>query len=379
MNGEVTDQERKVILHYLKNSDFVGCPAQIESTLGRSITRAWAKKVCERLVSRGILGKTKRRPKRHRTTTDHYFLRKNDRRAFLEAAKIFLSDPDPTLSRALIESVFCQNHLDYDLVEEILNARGILMRMEFSRPLSPEERRVVDSVPDGELGTERANEAAMVEWNTMFEIIFPVLRQNVPIETKVEQVKSINPGVFRSMFATGVFGQSFLEVVRQHYDNTQKSNLVLPIRTLVQVSPSALNEFLFGDWRPSSIDESFFYCSANGTVMIDHVLVSLLFKAVGDVAATRSVPSKSSVEAAFFRGPYLPKGDERQALIEFRLRKAQGEAPRRMICFDARFNTVQLTSRVSHEGESQQLEIMLPNPSGCSFETWTKDVPQDVI
>lgn len=371
---ETTDQERRVLLHYLKNPSFVGCPAEIESALEEAITRAWAKTVCERLADRGILQRIKRKPRRHRNTTDHYFLKKNDRRAFLEVARILLSSQDPTHPMMFIESTFCQNHLNDDLVEDILSVRDAAMDLEFSRPLTPEEQKVVDSVPKGEVGTDRADEATTIGWNALFSMVFPVLRHNVSIETKMEQVKNLNLSVFEMMFATGVFGRSFLEVVREHYETIQRDNLVLPIRTLIQVSPAALKEFLFGDWRPVSIEERLTCCSVQGTGLVDHVLVSLLFRAIADVSATLSVPSEGPVVVASIRGPHLP--GEREALIEFLLRSSPEDTSFRIVSFDAHFNTGLKSITLRCDGNPDR-EIAFPNPSSFFVETWITERPKD--
>jgi len=129
--------------------------------------------------------------------------------------------------------------------------------------------------------------------------------------------------------------------IREHYTRHELQKCVLPILTLIRVSPNALREFLFGDWEPFGIDQEDpcdFY--NEGTECLQYFLFRLLFIAINDLALHRTVDLDNRVKWADFRPHYVfisagPQGKSEcpPSLLEILL--VDGHR----LSYDASFNT----------------------------------------
>lgn len=90
--------------------------------------------------------------------------------------------------------------------------------------------------------------------------------------------------------------QTYYSGIENHYEIFQYEKMVLPILALIQASPSALTEFLCGNW--DSFDLRFDYSEK----CTDYKLISkLLWIAINDFLVTHQIPANGMVERVYSR------------------------------------------------------------------------------
>ena len=90
--------------------------------------------------------------------------------------------------------------------------------------------------------------------------------------------------------------------IQWHYEQHQRYHLILPILGLIQLSPLALHEFLFGGWELGGEDRF----DDSGLSCMEEVLSRLLYKALGDLVLGRDIPERCIVYDYFIRPREYP-------------------------------------------------------------------------
>lgn len=120
----------------------------------------------------------------------------------------------------------------------------------------------------------------------------PVFKDNIPTNQKMIIIKELNP-VLEDRYP--LLQNNYSGIVN-HYEHFQYERLLLPILALIQTSPSALIEFLCGDWK------SFEYRFAiDGKCADDGVISKLLWLAINDFLITPQIPTNGVVEKIYSR------------------------------------------------------------------------------
>lgn len=90
--------------------------------------------------------------------------------------------------------------------------------------------------------------------------------------------------------------QTYYSGIEKHYENFQYEKMLLPILAIIQASPSALAEFLYGDW--DSFDLYFDW----NEKCTDYKLISkLLWIAINDFLIAPQIPANGVVEKVYSR------------------------------------------------------------------------------
>ena len=121
----------------------------------------------------------------------------------------------------------------------------------------------------------------------------PVFKDNIPTNQKMIIIKELNP-LLENRYP---LLQNYYSGIVSHYDQFQYEKLLLPILALIQASPSALIEFLCGDWES-------FECrfDINGKYMDGGLASKLLWLAINDFLSTSQIPANGIVEKVYSRG-----------------------------------------------------------------------------
>ena len=136
-------------------------------------------------------------------------------------------------------------------------------------------------------------------------------------------------------------------ITSQYYEKVEERKIILPILSLILISPTALGYFL-SDWKPY-IPE--YGSSSRGIMQIEHMMFRLVWNAINDIAVTRNIPDNDFVANAYVSS---------KSLLEIILRSGDS------IRYDARFDTDRL-----YCGDSGGIYEIETNPENCEINiTW---------
>lgn len=306
----ITDKERVVLHQFIKVKGYQAHAAQIERDTAKQrakVSRRWVGKICRDFEKRGILDYDMRRPPRTKDNTEHYKL-KNDITAFLEISRMLLLSGNA--SDRWVFMNYMQDKIDPSLVKEVLCLNGVMMQ------------RVVENTP----------------------LDLPIFPDEISRDEQIKKIKQMNYQY------TDVDSLKF-NWLDEHYEFWEIEKLILPILALIQISSSAITEFLFGEWEPD-----FENCSidSQGTKMIEHLIFRLMFIAIVDIAIYRNVPESSIVKDVIVRQGNFLKMEE-DALLCLRLKDD------RSLYYDGGFDTDHM--------HYDTYEV-LTNPDNCRIKTW---------
>jgi hypothetical protein len=202
-------------------------------------------------------------------------------------------------------------------------------------------------------------------WNTLslsdrVALCFPVARPGESVEMFKKDVQyfvsedPLHPDIFE-------------ELVKRHYDFLENRILIRPILALLQISPSALLEFL-GDWEPHKTDHM--SCPCRGYEMVEHVLFRLVFATLGDLAITRTVPQGVDVTFAEVRPEHSRAQRHEPALLQLSWKYEE------IIGFEAGFDTEHLYTAGGEDGFSDgDVFEVTRNPENCWVRIWFDRYP----
>lgn len=310
LQKQMTDKERVVLHQFVEVKGYQAYPAQVERDTAKrrkKVSRRWAGKICKEFEKRGILGYDMIRPRRKKNETEHYKL-KNDTNAFLEISRMLLLSGDA--SDRWVFMNYMQDKINPSLVKEVLCLNGVMMQ------------RVVEDEP----------------------LDLPIFPDEISRDEQIKKIKQVN-------YQYADVDRLKFDWLDEHYEFWENEKLILPILALIQISSSAMTEFLFGDWEP---DFENTLIDSQGTKMIEHLLFRLMFLAIGDLAIYRNVPESSIVKDAVVRQGNFLKMEE-DALLCLRLKDSSS------LYYDGGFDTDHMYY------DTYEVQT---NPENCRIKTW---------
>jgi hypothetical protein len=300
---DLTSKERELLGLYVEGyacePRYLAYPAQIEKDTHHQITRAWAGKICRDFENRHVFRTKSVRPPRQKHNTESYFL-SDSKEAFLEVARLFLGTGSANDAFFFLQSPYCQSILTEKFVKIHLYEKGVTMtRTLHLSDWKGEERDIIMKKYTSQLenlSLTRYREM-MHKQNKKLRIpalalVLPVFPDAMTIEMMASHLLNINEHEFIEYDLKENW--SGLE---WHYEQHERYHLILPILSLIQLSPAALGEFLFGDWLTEG-EEVF---DDAGLGKIEGTLFRLLFKGLGDLSQGMEIPESSIVYDYFIR------------------------------------------------------------------------------
>jgi len=316
----LTKKEWDVLLYFIKNEGyapirlsadgginaggssyvpFISYPARIEHDLG-DVSRGWAAKICRGFESRGIVDKVMVRPPRQKHETEHYYL-KRDLPALRAIVQLVLEHARPEDRHSLFSYRYFRGMLDESLVRKVLREKNVEMwrtiGLDYWDTKDAGRLYAIYSKSPDFYGYVRSSLYEVPDDSPQFDEIslrLPVFSDEVPVAVRAGAFERLN----RSRLGAYPFIRFDSSGIADHYSRREREKLILPILALIQISPNAMAEFLMADWAPSGTAPLF---SPEGTGMMEYILFRLLFMAINDLAAVRSIEGDGVARMAWIR------------------------------------------------------------------------------
>ncbi|MFA4850883.1 MAG: hypothetical protein WC626_14260 [Methanoregula sp.] len=326
------------------------------------ISKTWAMRICKDLESLGILGVDNFVAARQNHETEHYYLR-DGTEPFIAVMKIFTEQvTDSHHVSGLYSMEYIQNHINEDLVCEILSRKGAEMRRmlplwdwiphesekmypffvpqksNIQKRESPAENSSIIPVESyaeyfrrmiQELDLKKRVSSRGRSYSVCLRL--PVMSPGLTSGEKTDLLKSFNKKTFEGSPCL----ETYRSAIEEHYQRYQRDRWIIPLLALIRASPKALKEFLFGEWKPYGIEGECLCYSEGGSYCMNYPMFTFLFTTINDISRSRLVPSERRIPYVRFRPDIrIPeKNISRPAL--FMIDTNSGFS----VCFDASFDT----------------------------------------
>lgn len=320
----------------------------------RSISKDWARVICENLSELGILDHDDIRAPRQRSPTPHYYL-KPGVEPFLKVMEFLLDPPEQWMVWSTLSNGYVQQHLNAELVRYVLAARGAEMWRSIpvwewgaaeapkvfehyyqhkNQGREPAPCSFEEYIREMWRSHERGKSFSLFSFPPTIPLRFPVIPEHLSEDERVKTVVDLNSDYLEDYS----WLLSYRSGIDEHYTRYEYEKWILPILALIRASPEALKEFLFGDWKPYGLEPSESYCfTADGTGCMQYPLFQLLFTAIRDLAMTRNVEYDRLVQFVRFRPDFRRYSyrmrEGHSALMEIDL------ANRMTVSYDGSFDT----------------------------------------
>lgn len=298
-----------------------GCmtyPADLEKLSRKSISRAGAKLVCDHLTKSGLLEMKKKPSPNHSRSTPHYMIRTDRRSLFRlvqEYSQTLMGDDPCSWQRGaeftLMGSKFVRTLVTPDFVRDVLASKKICI----TQPEQQDTKKIPSFV------------------------VYPVRPPHRDVSEMIPEARMYS--------ADSASHKPDESITRQYYEKVEERKIILPILSLILISPTALGYFLSG-WKPYDPE----YGSASRDIIqIEHMVFRLVWNAINDIAVTRNIPANDFVMDAYVSS---------ESLLEIGLRSGDS------IRYDARFDTNRL-----YYGDGGGIYEIETNPENCEITiTW---------
>lgn len=380
---KLTEKELKVLDYFIDNESrvilerkpieehFNTYPGKIETELGNEISRVYAKEVLERYNLIGVLSKSGTDSSKKQSEKSYYFLN-NDLMAFKKIVRLVLENLDMKSAVKRLGCAYFQSKIDEKLVKKVLFERGVVLSRkldisnweeleatklfkEIPRTIHISMEESVDNLPDSDIISFDAYMQRKLERLDSKEKIiskfYPFeLWVNLPVldtsggrtvEGYVGKLEELNKKLLESCPDL----KKCLSGIEEHYNKWQEENLIKPVLILIKTSPSALGEFLYGNWtlRANELCEDYL------TGPFEGIMEKLLFLTISDLALTGSYPKNNLINDAEIR-PIIKKitGEDKDVLLS-----CTYDGRSKIIYFDTRFLIVS-------DIENKESEMRLP-------------------
>ena len=332
-------------------SHFKTYPGKIENDLEGKISRVHAKVICEKFIDLGILSESGVDTSKKKGDKIYYSI-SSDLDSFKKIVKLILEKLDIKSAVKRFGCEFFQSRIDNKLVKKVLIKKGdvLIRKIDISNWEDSEANKLFEDrlkIPIQIDFNRNENSSKSIEeyLNEMPDsdiISFDIYMQrklerldskekitnqfypyeldlNLPIldfydgRSKVEYIVDIEASN-KELFENFPSLRHCFSAISEHYNKWQENNLILPILILIKTSPSALGEFLNGDWTPreKTLCEDILIGPYEG------ILERLLFLTIGDLSTSRTYPENKFINLVRVR-PQVKKlnGDEDEELLEF--------------------------------------------------------------
>lgn len=284
----------------------------------KSITKDWARVICENLSELGILDHDDIRAPRQRSPTPHYYL-KPGVEPFLKVMEFLLDPPEQWMVWSTLSNGYVQQHLNAELVRYVLAARGAEMWRSIpvwewgaaeapkvfeyyyqhkNQGREPAPCSFEEYVREMWRSHERGKPFSLFSFPPTIPLRLPVFPEHLSDNERMNAIAERNRGWLKDYPQI----ESLRSAIGEHYALYEHEKWVLPILALIRASPEALKEFLFGDWGPYGLEPNSSYrFTADGTGCMQYSLFRLLFTAIRDLAMTRNIEYDRLVQFVRFR------------------------------------------------------------------------------
>ena len=127
-NEIMTEKERDILFQYIWHENYLANPSKIETDTKKSVTRAWANKICRQFYEYDIFNCEMIKPRRYKYETEHYSLRK-DKEAFSKIFQLFLTSNHYKFdSINFLQSPYANSVINKSFVRKILSEKGVEIR-----------------------------------------------------------------------------------------------------------------------------------------------------------------------------------------------------------------------------------------------------------
>lgn len=357
---KLTKKEEIIFHQFLQIENYSAYPARIEKDLGKEyeycnvifindrgeeevrnekrikgnrISRATVSKICQKFEKMGILKHSMDKAPRQRFKTEYYYLDQSGE-GFLKIVNVLLNS-----NRYLHHNLFCpilSGRINERLVIDVLRKKEVCLNRMFA--LDEFENREYDG--------------KIIYLPKHTHLRFPVM---APDELDSDGLEIIKNDYYNR---DTEFNDEIIAAIKEHYSKFQREKLILPILSLILSSYEALNEFLFGDWKPSR-SEDYISFNFDGTREIKHVIYRLIIRAINEIAQTRQVADERSIRLAKF-GIDSWRIKEKPSIFNI----VWGDGTE--VHFNVGFDT-EVINIGDEEGNFVEINR---NPDVCQVETW---------
>ena len=333
---------------------FITYPSKIESDLG-NITRPTAGKACNKFLEMGLFNSKKKRPNFKGGETDHYYL-KSDLQIIRKLVQLIMEMDDSYEIIQIIGNHYFMYNINESLVKEVLYEKQVQIsrRLSFFEWNIKEAKMIFDdyvklfnketndskitfdkevrrTINDFE---EEHNDCEKIELKRFYNFYknffknsdddFDVVKHYVTDKFRDSNNLLLSDNITTAMnrlsfsidllvFNKNISNEHILEIKKlnadlfekipnlqnchsgfeNHYKQFQYKNLILPLLSIIQASPKALNEFINGNWDSFNVNFDF-----NNNMECEFIS-KLSLIAIKDILNTFQVPKNSIVESAY--------------------------------------------------------------------------------
>ena len=324
----------------LKNPGYVTYPAELEKLSKKEITRAGARIVCDKLVSKGILQVKKKRSSTWSKTTPHYSIGQDVKSLQSTVTKYFQylakNDPFSWQKEAIWfnHSQFIKSLINSNFVRDVLATKNVVILKIINQDKN-RKRQGLKKVKDS-ISISLPIRPSNYKTSQMFSIVKPF--QEDIISKQQEKIEKI---------------------IKEYYDNIEEKEIIRPILALIRTSPTALEYFL-SDWKPYVVEDTTYY-TPKGIHTIEHVLFHMIWNTVNDLSIIRDIPQNDLISSALVSGGRYPNS-KTVSLLEITLTNMS------QIEYDAGFDT-----HHDYYGDGRNIIEIETNPENCRVEIICKN------
>lgn len=285
-----------------------------------TVSKDWAGKVCKHFYQKEILDYKEIRPRGQKNKTEYYFLRHNIE-AFKTVIKMLVVNYEYETRQQLFTLSYFQINLTEPFIKNILNEKKVEMtRLLDIWDWEPSEARILFnefsakkdlSFKEYILRTFR-NKYCYNRTDNHFSpcigLRLPVLLEDTNHEY-LKLVKQFNQETFNdnSLLNHKISG------IADHYNRFQKNKWIIPLLSLMQASPKALEEFVYGDWKIKDSYSCVF--SREGSSRFEYPFFRILFSAISDIALAPNIKN-NNILFVDFRSPSRKGSDKSNWLLQ---------------------------------------------------------------
>lgn len=293
------------------------------------VTKPTAGKACRMFVKEGIFEEKKRGtktspPHKKPTATPgketiRYFL-KSDPEAFKKVLFYLMQNCDAYERVEMLSQPYFRRIVTEDLVRLILfeNKVSITRKLdifdwapnEIQRVLSifdekkegifdDFEKLIQDEILEKDNLPRYRNDMAE-DWVFSFPCLIwgyevPIFQEGMPFEEKLKKITERNLTHDEASKNLSDAIISFPNFLNYHFKTIEKERLIQPILALIQSSPAALTEFVFGNWEPFTLSQGIFH--KKDEEFSNPLFMRLISVAMSDMANTLTIPGNDNVES----------------------------------------------------------------------------------
>jgi len=384
MTKDISFKEFLVIWDLLNETDYQAYPAKIERDhvfLDRktgkkkpTVSRVSIRKICEKFENLGVL--THRMgPTLRRTERSKYYRANETREAYLALSEFVSTHGGVYGYDLILRSQYAQLLLNRQLVLEILKEKMIFFQIPFNSEYTFQEtftengekklnfrQSEISRINLPVLGTypkifedEESIQKIVPDENSYFqqpphtfenriihqEDISRFYQKIMKKPQKYYQFRIEDPWKYVMISEEDLASIQELNVgkfdvlgnvnwIKDYYKEYQEQHVILPILCLIQISPSALYEFLFSNWEKRNIRT---VKSGSPTEPIDSLLFRLLLKAMDDVVQNVHFYDGNLLVQHVYFGETERNGERLSSLLTLGLKDG------RSVVYEGGFNT----------------------------------------